>query len=120
MYSILLAAVVEGAEEIKNTGILEHINWQLVTIVVSVLTFIGTLIKIQINTNKKIFIEIANIKKDVGMNTERIEEHNIHCNKDFIEMLALMNKQFDKNDDQHNKIEVKIDKITEYLLGKNK
>ena len=60
------------------------------------------LVRVQMKINKQVFLEIANIKKDIEKNKENITK---------------LDELFEKNDIQHQNILDKLDKFFEIFTG---
>lgn len=60
------------------------------------------LVRVQMKINKQVFLEIANIKKDMEKNKENITK---------------LDELFEKNDIQHQNILDKLDKFFEIFTG---
>jgi len=104
--------------------ILQHINWELVTFFITLLSGIFWLIRSQMIINKEIFVTIASIKKDIEMNAEMIKENKLDNQTSLDKLIDLMDRLFDKNNEQlvqvYEKLDNcdgKIDKITDYIIN---
>ena len=56
-------------------GEMYFFSWEIVTALIALLAFIGGMIKLQMDTNEKIFVKIAEMKKDIEKNTINIDEN---------------------------------------------
>jgi hypothetical protein len=92
-------------------------NLQLIAIIISVsiplLGGIIFLIKVQMKINSKLFLEIANLKKDVSENIDDIKNINFYFDKKWMEMSG-------RNQKEHNYIIEKIDNLYNFFIDRTK
>lgn len=83
---------------------LEHINWELVSLVVIILSSLTFLIRTQMNINKQVFIQIAEMRKDIEANRSCVRSTEIE--------LETIRKE---NREEHMLIMDKLDEIKDKI-----